>query len=109
MLVDPIVAAVAQGHAEDLARRAVLSHGSGPGNMDVSGDRLSAAGYGWSFAAENTAFGQPDPGAVLAAWEASPGHRAAMLSQQAVHFGFGGARNHIGPYWVLVLAAPLAG
>lgn len=98
---------MAQAHAEDLARRKVISHGSGPGNMDVAADRLAAAGYAWGFAAENTAFGQPDVGAVLLAWQTSDGHRENMLTDKAVHFGFGAARNQIGPYWVLVLAAPL--
>ncbi|MBE3638683.1 CAP domain-containing protein [Mangrovicoccus algicola] len=103
----PLCEAAARAHAADLARRAVLSHGSGPGNMDTVAQRIAAQGYAWSFAAENVAFGQRDAAEVMAAWEGSPGHHANMASPLAVHFGFGGASNHIGPYWVLVLAAPL--
>lgn len=103
----PTVTAVAQAHAEDLARREVLTHGSGPNNSDTAANRLEAAGYAWGFSAENVAFGQRNLQEVMAAWDGSVGHRETMLAEMATHYGFGGARNHIGPYWVLVLAAPL--
>ncbi len=96
----------AQSHAEDLAAREVLSHGSGPDNTDTAAERIVRLGYQWSWVAENTAFGQRDRAEVMAAWAGSAGHREAMLSPQAREFGFGGATNRLGPYWVLVLAAP---
>jgi uncharacterized protein YkwD len=68
---------------------------------------MAARGYAWGFAAENVAFGQYDPLQVFTAWEGSEGHRLNMLTDKAADYGFGVARNHIGPYWVLVLAAPL--
>lgn len=103
----PILQAVAQSHAEDLARREVLSHGSGPNNTDTVANRLEAAGYAWRFAGENVAFGQQDAAQVMAAWHGSDGHRQLMQTDQATVYGIAMARNHIGPYWVLVLAAPL--
>lgn len=103
----PILTEAAALHAADLARREVLSHGSGPGNTDTAANRIAALGYRWGWVAENVAFGQRDSAEVLAAWAGSPGHRANMEAREAVHFGFGGASNRMGPYWVLVLAAPL--
>ncbi len=85
----------------------MLTHGSGFENRDTAANRIAQQGYQWSFAAENVAFGQKDAQAVLEAWASSPGHRENMLSGKAVHYGFGGASNRLGPYWVLVLAAPL--
>ncbi|WP_172327310.1 CAP domain-containing protein [Mangrovicoccus sp. HB161399] len=107
LAVHPLCERAAQDHAADQARREVLTHGSGFENRDTAANRIGALGYRWGFAAENVAFGQRDMQAVLDAWANSPGHRANMLAGQAVHYGFGGASNRLGPYWVLVLAAPM--
>lgn len=107
LVLHPTVSQVAQDHAEDLARRHVLSHGSGGENMNTAADRLAHAGYSWRFAAENVAFGQKTPRDVFAAWEGSEGHRGNMLTTEAMDYGFGMAVNELGPYWVLVMSAPM--
>lgn len=103
----PLVTKVAQSHAEDLAARQVLSHGSGFENRDTAANRLAAAGYPWRFAAENVAFGQQNETQLFDAWANSPDHLATYLTDQACHMGLGQSQNPLGPYWVLVVAAPL--
>lgn len=103
---DLLLDRAAQTHVADLAARAVLSHGSGPDNVLTVGDRVTAQGYTWSLVAENVAFGQRDPTEVFEAWMTSEGHRANILHPDITQFGFGGASNHIGPYWVQVFARP---
>lgn len=51
--------------------------------------RMTAAGYIWSVAAENIAAGQTDPEDVMTAWMASSGHRANILSTSYRELGVG--------------------
>ncbi|MGB0661155.1 MAG: CAP domain-containing protein [Mangrovicoccus sp.] len=94
----------AQLHAEDMAARIVLSHQGGNGSQ-VS-DRLEAQGYDWWSLAENVAFGQENPAQAMESWRKSDGHRENMLLPGVTQYGIGLAYNHIGPYWVMDLAAP---
>ncbi|MCA8883390.1 MAG: CAP domain-containing protein [Rhodobacteraceae bacterium] len=94
----------AQIHAEDLARRIVLTHGSE--NGDLAAERAAAQGYAWALVLENVAFGQQNADQVLTSWANSPDHRTAMLNPEVTEYGVGLAWNHIGPYWALTLARP---
>jgi uncharacterized protein YkwD len=58
-------------------------------NLTTFGERLLNAGYDYSLAGENIAGGQPTPGAVIAAWMASPAHRATILSTGYRELGSG--------------------
>ena len=53
------------------------------------GQRLTAAGYAWSFCGENLASGQRTAGEVVATWMNSPTHRAIILSLEAAEIGIG--------------------
>lgn len=92
----------AQGHADDMSIRGYFSHTSPEGK--TVGDRIHAQGYNYCWAGENIAMGYATPADAFAAWMASPGHKANMLSSQAQEFGLGHAPS--GQYWVLVLAKP---
>lgn len=101
---DDRLARAAQTHAEDLARRIVLTHGSE--NGDLAGERAAAWGYRWRLITENVAFGQQDAEQALTSWANSPDHRDALLNPDVTEYGVGLAWNHIGPYWALTLARP---
>ncbi len=53
------------------------------------GQRLTAAGYAWSYCGETLAAGQRTAGEVVLAWMNSPPHRAIMLSPEAAEVGIG--------------------
>lgn len=93
----------AQGHANDMARRRVLSH-IGTDGSD-GGTRIYRAGYAWGAWAENIAAGYTKAADVVAAWYASPGHRTNMLSTAYIQHGAGVARAANGTlYWCVVFA-----
>ena len=74
----------------------------------TAGQRLTRAGYRWSFYGENLAAGQETAAAVVAGWMASPGHRANMLSPKAFEIGVGHTYRTNDPsryfdYWVIEL------
>ncbi|GIM87606.1 CAP domain-containing protein [Salinispora arenicola] len=94
----------AQQHSQDQADHQDMSHtGSNGSNL---GDRLKAVGYQFRVAAENVAWNQQSPEAVMNAWMNSPDHRANILNCSYTEIGVGVARSN-GPYWTQVFAAPL--
>jgi hypothetical protein len=65
-------------------------------------DRITAAGYAYSTAAENIAAGYATPAEVVAAWMNSAGHRANILGASSRELGVGYAYEaddvYPGPY-----------
>lgn len=96
----PVLAQVAQSHANEMAARGVLSHTGANGS--TVGTRARRAGYGWCLVAENIAQGQQSLAEAMVSWETSPGHRANLLNAGLKDVGLG--RN--GDYWAMVFAAP---
>ena len=96
--VDPVLTRLALEHSQDMAEHSYFSHDSRNGRSPF--DRMTAAGYRYSVAAENIAAGQRTPADVVRAWMASPGHRANILNctlaQIGVGFALGGS---YGTYW----------
>lgn len=86
---------VAQAHSEDMALHRNMSHSGSDGSSP--GDRLTNAGYTWSAYGENVAYGYASPDQVMAAWMASPGHRANILNCTFKEIGVGLAQP--GDYW----------
>ena len=83
---DPELAAIARAHSAEMAEQGYFAHVS-PRTGSVA-DRLRHAGYPASFAAENIAMA-PTLGEAQESLMRSPGHRAAVLSPEATHFGIG--------------------
>jgi uncharacterized protein YkwD len=87
--------AAAQGHAESMAGGGYFEH-TGPGGVTVL-ERLEASGYLDSSATsyeigENIAWGSlqdASPASIVAAWMASPGHRANILNADFRDTGIG--------------------
>lgn len=99
------ISAIAQNHACDNARRQTISHHSSSGK-GITG-RLSAGGYSWRLAAENTGLGFVDsPQRMVQYWMDSPGHRANILRPGLTEAGLGYAGSTAKPAWVLNLATP---
>jgi uncharacterized protein YkwD len=94
-------------HSGDMARNDFMSHSGSNGS--TLGQRVTGAGYSWSFVAENVAAGYDTPEEVVAAWMDSSGHRANILSSSATEVGVGVATNAnstYGIYWTLDFAKP---
>jgi len=84
---------VAEKHSQDMATRNYFSHQGLDGSQPW--DRMRAEGYVYSRAAENIAFGQPTPQAVVDAWMNSPGHRQNILDPNLKEIGVG----YYNAYW----------
>jgi uncharacterized protein YkwD len=102
-----VLTSVAQAHSTDMAVHDYFSHDSLSGATPF--DRMTAAGYRYATAGENIAAGQDTPAAVMAAWMASPGHRANILNCAFTEIGVGYATDsgsRYGTYWTQDFAAP---
>lgn len=79
----------AQHYANRLAGDGAFSHTDG----SVLATRVTEAGYAYQFVGENLALGQTSPNDVVAAWMASPDHRANMLDGRFTQMGVGVAQR----------------
>jgi uncharacterized protein YkwD len=95
----------AQAHSSDMARNHFFDHDSR--NGDGPFDRVKAAGYSFSAAAENIAMGQQTPSAVMKAWMNSPGHKANIVNCTYTQLGVGYAVEDGTPYWTQDFGKPL--
>jgi uncharacterized protein YkwD len=77
----------AQAHTDDMVRRGYFSHDS-PNGADPS-QRITAAGYDWSWSGENIATGYPTPASVMAGWMSDVGHCQNILRPQFHDIGVG--------------------
>lgn len=80
----------ARRHSQDMACTDTWSHTGSDGS--TLGTRISAAGYSYSWAAENIAASSSQyfsPSSVVSMWMGSTGHRNNILSPNAVHIGVG--------------------
>ena len=97
----------AQRQAEAMANAGHLAHDGGAGNLT---ERLGAAGYAFSQAAENLGGGAPTPEETVLGWQQSPPHARNLLIPSFVNAGAGHAAGKpgdpFGDYWCLILAAP---
>jgi stress response protein SCP2 len=104
--VDARLTAAAQGHSEDMVRRAFFSHGN-PDGAQVW-DRALARGYRYRKVAENIAAGQRTAIEVVRGWMDSPGHRANILDGELTQIGVGHALGGAyGVTWTQVFGTPL--
>lgn len=98
----------ALGHSKDMATKNFFSH-TGSNGSTVS-NRVTAAGYTWSYVSENIAAGYTTTAQVVSGWIGSPGHCANMMTKSATQIGVGYAYNANATYkhyWTMVGAKPL--
>ncbi len=101
------LATAASRHSSDMATRNFFSHTGSDGSS--VGQRVSAAGYGWSGVGENIAAGPSSVSSVMAGWLASAGHCANIM--QAAYQNVAVAcvsqpGSTYTRYWTMVLARP---
>ncbi len=103
------LSAVAQKHAEDMARGDFFSHISSDGS-DLE-KRVSKEGYFGGLIAENLFAGTSSPKSVANAWMNSPSHRTNMLNGKFSDAGLGffslsgeEKNSRYTHYWVIIFA-----
>jgi uncharacterized protein YkwD len=100
LTVDAVLTSAAQAHSADMAAHNYFDHNSQDGRSPF--DRITAAGYQFSTAAENIAAGQRTPQDVMTSWMNSPGHKANILNCALHEIGVGYATSSsstYGVYW----------
>lgn len=97
---NPLLAAAAQGHAQDMATHGYIAHQGRDGSDHMR--RIRAAGYCTPYAVENLAWDWPTAERVAQEWSRSAKHLENMLLSGRVEYGLGIA----GERYVLVLARP---
>lgn len=105
--IDTRLVTAARKHAADMAAHSYFAHDSRDGRSP--GDRMSAAGYRWSWWGENIAAGFDTPRAVVAAWLDSDGHCANLMDRHFTELGVGFARragSDYSTYWVQDFGRP---
>ncbi len=100
---NPVITAVAQAHADDMAAKGYFSSTSPQGR--TLGQRVSASGYTWAFVAENIASVRPPADSVLQSWMAEGGQCRNLMSSDYADAGVG--HNAASDLWVFTLAAPM--
>jgi uncharacterized protein YkwD len=86
----------AYNHSADMSAKNYFDHNSQNGQSFA--DRIKAAGYVFTAAAENIAKGYPTAQAVVQGWMNSPGHRQNILNCAYTEIGVGYVAAG-GPYW----------
>ena len=99
---NPQLSQAAMGHACDMSVNGFFGHNGSNGSNIMH--RVKATGYCPRLAAENLAWGYPDPQQIVTGWMNSAGHRSNMLHGRVTEFGIGISNGARGPNWVLVVA-----
>lgn len=102
----------AENHSTNMALQDFFSHTGIDGS--TMAQRIGAAGYQFSNAAENIAAGYTTPEQVVGGWMNSPGHRANILNPNLTEIGVGyycletdpGILNY-NHYWTQNFGSPL--
>jgi len=105
---DTMLKRAANGHSNDMAKNNFFSHTGSDGSS--MGERISEAGYRWSYAGENIAAGYSTVASVMDGWIKSPGHCANIMSSHYEDIGVACVPSNTADYssyWTMDLAAPL--
>jgi uncharacterized protein YkwD len=91
LALNGVLSKAAQDKANDMAARNYWSHATPEGTQPWQ--FITAAGYNYTTAGENLAYGFDTSSAAVAGWMNSPGHRANLLNSDFKEVGFGIANN----------------
>lgn len=100
------LAATAQAHSSDMARRDYFSHTGADGSR--VGERARRHDYDWRAIGENIAAGQGSPRQAVSGWLSSPGHCANIMSADFTEMGAAHAVNRGSTsviYWTQVFGS----
>lgn len=92
----------AKRHANDMSSKNFFSHTGSDGSS--MSQRITSAGYKWSYASENIAWGYASLPSVINGWVSSAGHCKNMMSASITELG----AAKVGTYWVQDFGKPLA-
>ncbi len=106
LFASPTLSQIAQTYAERMGTLGFTGHEDAVTGERV-GDRITAADYGWTLAAENLGYGQCSAEQIVEEWMASSAHRENFLRGDLTEIGIGVYQGgDEGMYWVQVLATP---
>lgn len=95
--------ASAREHVKDMAARRYFSSTAPDGR--TLGKRVTDGGYAWGFVAENLAAGRSVADETLHKWLGNENQCRNLLGREFEDIGVG--YDPAGPYWSVILAAPL--
>ena len=101
------LAAAAESHSADMARRDDFAHEGADGSRVA--ERAARQGYAWRSVGENIAAGQGSPEGVVAGWLASPDHCRNIMSGDFTEMGAAYAVDRASRstiYWTQVFGRP---
>jgi uncharacterized protein YkwD len=104
-----VLAVVAYGHADDMARHNYFEHEDLKGRSPA--DRVRAFGYQEKLVGENIAYGPKSADEVVQGWLDSPGHCENIMDPRFAEMGIAyaaGQSSRRGLFWVQLLVAPKA-
>lgn len=107
LITATVLMQVAEAHSQDMAANNYLAHGNLAGLH--GDDRLTEAGYEFSWWGEAIAGGSTTPAVALDGWLGSPPHKAVLLDGRYSEIGLGfayGDETKYRYYWVVVVARP---
>jgi uncharacterized protein YkwD len=107
LAVNATLVTVARAHSQDMAVNNYFTHNSQDGTTPF--ERMTAAGYSYSTAAENIAAGYSTAELVMNTWMNSPGHRANILNCSLTEIGVGYYQlspSTYGTYWTQDFGTP---
>ncbi len=87
-------------HGNDMYSKNFFSHTGSDGSS--MSQRITSAGYKWSYASENIAWGYTTLPSVINGWVASAGHCKNMMSASITELG----AAKVGTYWVQDFGKP---
>ncbi|HYO54037.1 CAP domain-containing protein [Archangium sp.] len=105
--LDTRLRCAARKHSKDMGLNNFFSHTGLNGSTPWQ--RITSAGYTYSYAGENIAAGNSTPSAVVTSWMNSTGHCNNIMSPNFKHLGVGyyyRAGSTYGHYWTQDFGAP---
>lgn len=100
LLADTRLTAAAQIHGRNMAALDLMAHELPGVAQPTLASRAHAVGYDYGWLGENIASGYGDAPSVVAAWMASPGHRANILNAKLTASGVGIGRDSQGDLFI---------
>lgn len=107
LTMDTRLRCAARNHSKDMANNNFFSHTGSSGS--TFSQRITAAGYTWTGAAENIGAGYTTAAAAVNGWMGSTGHCNNIMNGTYKHLGIGYAYNvnaMYGHYWTADFAKP---
>jgi uncharacterized protein YkwD len=107
LTLDERLRCAARKHSKDMGEHNVFSHTGSDGSSPWT--RMTKAGYTFTKAAENIAWGYSTPASVVSGWMTSSGHCKNIMGASLKHLGVGyyyGTKPSYKHYWTQDFGRP---